>query len=460
MEELTLTGAWWVPDRQDSNVAGTLRFSHEDGVRLELIGSFKELASIGTTQRYPVIFGAGEGKAVTLQDCIEAGSRFSSPGIFTQELIARAAYIGRHIEPGGLRFREALIRYSYLDDWINVSGFELTSTRDEAGQRQFHVAFSYPDEIVATTPLGSIVVTSSFRQSGGRQKVEMTQDLSLRVEANEGLTLQDWQKRFIQPLQNFFTLATGKPNALLYLGFYEPRVDPKAPRERPSVVKYSLAYPGSKAGRRPLAPEMLFTLEDVRSEFGTVLSRWITVADELDSVCGLFFSTLYSPSMYLEQQFLNVVQAAESYHRRRFSNQVLSKEQHSARMQSVLNSVPSEHKSWLKEKLRYANEPSLRQRLRELLDVTAAVMDPLVPDRKRFIQKVLDTRNYRVHYDTSLRRKAIEAGAELYSLTMVVSFLVQACFLRELGIEPERWVELFNRNQQYLFAASEAKRSV
>lgn len=457
MDELTLAGVWWVPDKPQDSIAGTLRFSHEDGVRLELLGSFKEITDLVTTRTYPVIFGVGEGKAVTLQDCVETGGRFSSPGILTQELLARAAYVGRHIEPDNLRFGEASIRYSYLDDWVNISGFRLTSKKDEAGQREFHVSFAYPEEIEAATPLGKVVVTSAFSQTGGPQKISMSQELSFRVEANQDLPLEDWERLFIQPLQNFLTLATGKPNALTYLGFYPPRDDRAAPRERPNVVKYRLSYPGSRSGRRPIPPEMLFTFGDVVGEFNEVLSRWLTVAEELDSVCSLFFSTLYSPTMYLEQRFLSVVQAAESYHRRRFSNQVLSTQEHATRMRSVLKSAPSEYKGWLRQRLQYANEPPLRQRLRELLDVTSEIMTPVIGKRRRFIQLALDTRNYLVHYDKSLRSKAAQSSGEIYELTRAVSFLVQACFLSELGVGRDRWLKLFERNQEYVLAVREPK---
>ena len=84
------------------------------------------------------------------------------------------------------------------------------------------------------------------------------------------------------------------------------------------------------------------------------------------------------------------------------------------------------------------------------MDATAEVVSPLIQSRTRFVRRVVDTRNYFIHYDTTLRAKAAVAAGELSYLKSVLSFLVQGCFLRELGIPSERWSELFGRNDLYM----------
>lgn len=469
MKDAEYSGVWLRPSNPDKQVGGTLAFSNDDGLRLNLTGSFKglaEMASFGSHQitTYPIILGvASGGKPVTLSDCQEVEWNFSSGGLTTQEIVASSAYVGAHFrDPAEIRFRKADVEYSHLQDWAGISGFRLDYPRNEKGQRAFEVTYNYPEEVVATTTKGTVRTTFTFHQSGDLLgAVNLKQSVQLRIDAEKDLSLGEWLKEFVSPLQNLLSLGCGRPNAVTRLAvFATGQAIDGSEREVPIEVMYRPDYHEAGKPRRLLPPDMLFTLSDVSDDFGGIVERWLRVADELDSTCNLFFSVGYSPTMYFEQQFLNVVQAAETYHRRRLTNEVLPADEHSARMDSILESVLSEHKSWLKEKLRYANEPALRQRLRDLMDVTASVMEPLVPDRNRFVQKVLDTRNYHVHYDVSVRRKAAESGAELYYLTMVLSFLVQACLLRELGIDPDRRVELFNRNQQYLFAANQAKRRI
>jgi ApeA N-terminal domain 1 len=120
--------------------------------------------------------------------------------------------------------------------------------------------------------------------------------------------------------------------------------------------------------------------------------------------------------MYLEQRFLNMVQAAESYHRRRRSNEVLPKSEHRERVQRIVSTAPEGDRSWLKEQLTYSNEPRLRDWLADLVALTEPVMMPLIGDVHKFVRLVTNTRNYHTHYDRRLLSKSAQ-GPDLYELT-------------------------------------------
>ena len=155
--------------------------------------------------------------------------------------------------------------------------------------------------------------------------------------------------------------------------------------------------------------------------------------------------------MYLESKFLNIAQAAESYHRRRCKNEVLPKPEHDARIKAILSNTPEEYKKWLREKLNFSNEPTLQDRLMDLLDKTKKVMNPLVKDHAKFAKKVRDTRNYFTHWNTDLQDKAAQ-GEELFRITQTLLFMLQACLLMELGCTPERCAELISKNKKYQYA--------
>ncbi len=42
IEEFEYKGKWWLPDKPEKQISGTLRFNPTDGAVLELIGSFKD----------------------------------------------------------------------------------------------------------------------------------------------------------------------------------------------------------------------------------------------------------------------------------------------------------------------------------------------------------------------------------------------------------------------------------
>ena len=110
--------------------------------------------------------------------------------------------------------------------------------------------------------------------------------------------------------------------------------------------------------------------------------------------------------MYLENQFLNLVQAIESYHRRQIKNHVLPKDEHKNRLEIVLDSVPGEYKEWLKDKLQHSNEPTLKERLIELFESIPEIINELIKDKEAFATQINNARNYFTHHDESLKKKA------------------------------------------------------
>ena len=70
--------------------------------------------------------------------------------------------------------------------------------------------------------------------------------------------------------------------------------------------------------------DMLFTFKDISDRFEILLKNWFEKADTLGPVYDLYFGTLYNPRMYLQHQFLSLIQAIEVYHRRKFEGKYLS----------------------------------------------------------------------------------------------------------------------------------------
>ncbi|NES65568.1 MAG: hypothetical protein F6K24_10060, partial [Okeania sp. SIO2D1] len=202
--------------------------------------------------------------------------------------------------------------------------------------------------------------------------------------------------------------------------------------------------------------EMLFSLSDIKSDFSLIMQRWFNSIEKLDSVLNLFFSIKYKPDIYLESKFINLVQAVESYHRRQIKNHVLPEDEHKEHIERILDSVPREYKEWLKDKLNYSNEPTLKERLIELLELIPEITNQLVKDKEGFATKIKNARNYFTHYDESLKKKAPQPE-ELYRFIESLSFILQACILKELACTSERCYQLLNRNKRYKNALERAR---
>lgn len=204
---------------------------------------------------------------------------------------------------------------------------------------------------------------------------------------------------------------------------------------------------------------MLFDFQDIKEQFSQLLSDWLIKRDELSTVMDLFFAVENSSGAYLANEFLNLTQALEIYHRERLNTPVdpeLVKE-HEAKKRIVVANAPEEYREWLTNQLTVSNQVRLQQRLAELFGHTDNVISKLVTNKEIFSRKVTKTRNYLTHY--SRNSAHVMDGEELFRATQILSYVLQLCFLLELGLSEESIVKLFERNQKFLFTASQIRQA-
>ncbi|NEP78414.1 MAG: hypothetical protein F6K39_09625 [Okeania sp. SIO3B3] len=199
---------------------------------------------------------------------------------------------------------------------------------------------------------------------------------------------------------------------------------------------------------------MLFSISDIDNLHST-LERWFDSWEELASIFNLFFSIRYKPDMYLQNKFINLVQAAESYHRRKYNRrtdkQNLPDDEYEKKRLAVLdcldNLTNEEYKKWAKDK--FQNDGlTLKQRLIDLTKLIPDITNQLIndEDQELFCAEIAATRNDFVH-DKKTKNKKSAKSEELPDLIESLSFILQACFLaKELGFTSEQCNQLLNRN--------------
>lgn len=467
MQDLECSGVWWLPTNPENRMAGTLTFSNEGGMRLNLTAWSKQIDEILAHQSriYPLILGVThEGELITLCNCRETSFQSSSAGIGVQRCLVETAYVGAHFsELTELRFHKFDVQYSHLADWVGVSPFRHQLIPGEQGKiDKVEVTYTAPIELTATTEKATVSIISEFGVGGDRQReVGLRHSVRMRIDLREGFPLEDAHSEFIHPLRNLLSLATDRPNSIVDVYGYSRGKTITVSNEDigglPIRIMSHQYYRAGKEGAQLFSEDMLFTFKEVADDFDGVIERWLKFAKELDSVCNLFYSVKYTPGMHQENQFLNVAHALESYHRRRIRNQDLSQQAHKDRLSAILDRTPQEHKSWLQKRLGpYSNEPSFSCRISELIKEMDEVMSPLVSDKKAFIRKAVDTRNFYTHYDPTLQNRAAHR-ADLYWLTQQLSFLMEGCFLKELGFSPEKRREIVQNNRRYWFVMDRTK---
>jgi len=202
--------------------------------------------------------------------------------------------------------------------------------------------------------------------------------------------------------------------------------------------------------------DILFTLDDVHEQLEAYIVNWVNKADRLEPVYDLYFSVLYSQHMYLHSVFLSLAQAIETYHRRTIGGKYQSNAEYQAGLyKKFVEAIPPEldddfKMSLIMGSLRYANQFSLRKRLR---DITGRLAENLpirfiaLESRSEFIERVCKIRNHLTHYDPD-EQIDIE-GTELHDLTEKLMVLLEVCLLEELGFGFDAIRAMTSKHRRY-----------
>jgi len=451
IEEFEYKGIWWLPNKPKEQISGVFKFTPNEGAILDLIGSFKD------TEPKIILGISSDGKKITLYKCFKTQSNLSILGFSTSSFYANMAFVGIHFQKTeDIKFKGLSVHYMYLDEWFNISGFvDIQYSSDE---KEIVIKYELLKPIQAvindykifldirvTPPTLSIV----------QKEASIKQMVYIRVESSEEKPFDEYLN-IIYLIQNFLSLGITEPvYPLIVEGKTE--MNKKIIKINKETINYY--YPPVKvygALDIPKVPktlypfDMLFTFRDISDKFEFFLKNWLEKADLLEPVYNLYFETLYSPRINLKHKFLSLLQAIESYHRRTMNNFEQPEKQHKKKIEEILNAVPHKHKDWLKDKLAYSNEPTLRKRLKDILKKFADVSNKFISDKKSFVEKVVTTRNYLTHYDETLKKQSAE-GEELYHFTQNIKILLEICLLEELGFTSDNIKNLISNKYRRYF---------
>ncbi|GGA35826.1 HEPN domain-containing protein [Okeania sp. KiyG1] len=400
MENIEYSGYWWLPLKEDEKIAGkpekkihgTLTFTNDEGIKLRLKGSFTgELEHL-----IPIILGFADRKIITLCRSLNCFSTISSSGFSSQEYISDLALIGRHFtsNPDKIFFHKAKVQYSYLSDWADLPRIrEEPKLPYQDKEEELRFIYTCPETIEGTTKDGKFSLDYSYSNKSF-VNIDFKQFASFIIQPkNEKLSLKDFHSKFIHPLNNFLTFATDRANSITKLEVYSYDGDVNVDIENTHYKKeqfpieaiYNTYYPDRKEqGRLLYKHEMLFSISDI-DNLPSTLERWFDSWEKLASIFNLFFSIRYKPDMYLENKFVNLVQAAESYHRRKYNRRTdktnLPDDECEKKRLAVLdcldNLTNEEYKKWAKDK--FENDGlTLKQRLIDLTKLIPYVTNQLI----------------------------------------------------------------------------------
>jgi len=463
MSPFETAGFWHTPDMPSRQIAGTLRYSAEEGLRLSLTGSFSEGFAVGgKTGKYPLIHGIVNdspcGKAFTLVDCFRTGWTVRMPGFATEEIRANRAFVGEDfLSEDDFVFDSVSLEPSALDSWISTTGISLTPTDGDAIERG--VRYLHPESVSFALNGQTLKIGFGWTQSQSHRSYSLREKVSLKIEGLGQLSFEEISRQYTYPLQNFFTLATDHPNALSSVVLYNNNLH-TTDGERPSPIHH-LAKPIyllKEAQEDLQSDDMLFTYEDIQEYVPGVIKRWFAFADKFRPFCIPFFGLLYAPGTFVEGRFLTLVDSMVLF----FCGVDAAHEAMTGALNEATTKIqlccPDRNQLWLADAMPTSADLELPWSLLKALDVHRDIMAPLVgEDLEGFVDHVLATRKYCRYRDPAFQENAAQA-AKLYWLTEKLKLLVKLLILEWLGIPTELVTRLIKRNRLYahLVSLSEA----
>lgn len=279
-----------------------------------------------------------------------------------------------------------------LHEWYPEKGFIHGHSDDEPSHPR--VEMRPVESLRITVPGGEVCLELGGYWSvrhGPRFAVETTMEFSVRPD--QPLTIEDHWREFGNPLLGFVIFASDRPDALRRESFHSP--DAKR--------KISLLRAGHKSFERewrPLPGHFLFRSEDVE-DIGEAIRRWLAAWWPSDPSLGLFCETIQQDSTYSPPRFLTLWTAAEGYWRS--------------------TKKPGEQ-SW--------GIDALNKR---------ADISPTVSKCNEKARKLIGAlRKYHAHLTLPKNLTIDEIALSTYDSSRRLHVLMQACLLREIGLETEQ----------------------
>ncbi|WP_288476356.1 HEPN domain-containing protein [uncultured Pseudomonas sp.] len=435
-------GTFWLPGLAESRVSGDITISDSGRVDLVIYSNFPSVDSV----RIGRIIGDVEGFGfVTLEGCFYKSLNtnfYNSPA--RSQLVVGRMFCGVGFEEGPICSTKFVFSVEGLDEWVNISGIKVA--RSGSGKRGAIISYEEVPDIVLELREGLGLRLSFWwsepgapilREAKITQKIHFELESETLLEASEFISLG-------HKITTFICMATDKVVSIEDPFFYhwENRGQSSERSHKVKVFYRSLPF----ATEQPDVHwfETIFNYKSISESFELYLKAWLNNFDSIGPSIDLYFSARMGVYRYLDGKFLALAQALESLHRRRFDRKKLPKEVFRKMKKDILKACPEEHKDWLRDKLAYGNEISLKDRLAELVAPFNVLFGESKEDNE-FISSIVDTRNYLTHFDES-GKKNIARGPDLAVLVNKMEVLLQLHLLLATGFSSEDLLQRIKSN--------------
>lgn len=470
MESYECSGYWWMPNSPNNKVFGTLKFLPTEGAVLELMCFFNKNISFEKNElsgRYikstEIILGLNsEGKDITLHNCT-----FIRRHMLLEKdiniLIFKVSFIfvGFHFEKKeDIEFKSISVNYHHLNEWIGISGIKQETKLSSEG-RPIELNYNYnpPDKIKVNLKDFCLEMGWDLNSNFDPYELKVRQTSFVKIELQNSTSF-DYFLNIFYNIQNLLSLGLRKVTFPLIMEgknekFYYNLVL-KEGKVYPNIKIFFSALGENEDKNSIDLNQILFSYGDIDVYFENCLNNWFNKKEDLEPVYRLYFATMYNSSMFLQNKFLNLIQALESYHRRIYEGKYCTDEKYKEiyvkMLESIADNIDSDFREKLEGYLRYAHEYSLIKRLKliiRILQENGIYINPSYYKKDLLISDLSEIRNELTHHD-----KISEKSKDFVKMSEYVEIMqriIEACLLLELGLPKEMVIDLVRKGDRRNF---------
>jgi len=433
-------GFWQFPDSEDRYYPGRFKSAGNFRFYLSIFGVPVEMvftaphASTGT----PYILGLSEhGQEITLIENYTMNSEFRSNGLGRITFLVGSAIVGAHISNvDRAKIKSTVVSPRCLGKWAKTI-VQLAKNKASELKIQINKYIHLLDSNLKGISIGIEGLHNERIEEAGYAVstrfipyVRYTFDPYVEISAF---------RKVIYYNEVLFSLLKGDP-----LHNFKVLIDIENDGEIANAAYLYTKSGDSSFGCQSNSSLILFKPD--AAWWTRLFKRWWNLVDELSPAIDLYYLVESKSVPYIEIQFLNMTTALEVCHRTHKKISWRERQEHEVRLQVILDAVPAEYREWLRAKLQYNYEPTLRERIVEIVDfvlTTAPAMREVFGNRsniKRFVHQVVETRNNLVHRGSGgagrLYKK--EDLLELVRFVRLLKLLFKVCIFIHLGLSNGR----------------------
>jgi hypothetical protein len=376
-------------------------------------------------------------------------------GLVEKTIVALRVFQGMHIPSDSVTpFQSATLRHPFLKAWLSVSGIQSELLPD----LNFRLEYKKPAPLEIRLDDGTLLLlytwASPVHLAPFEVEARITEIAQLEVlpPSPKDLAFFDGIATSLQALLALASRSVFSSTPFYLKASFSPReVTPGKLRYPYGMVLRKQVYSSREAPSNPFL-DMTFDATDLGADLVPSLKRWFQSKSLLGPVLELF-TTATANLGFLEERFLGLTQALETFHRRTMAGTFMDQEIYDRDIFPILigaipNSLSKDHRTSLKSRLRFGNEVSLRRRIRELIRRHLASLQELFELTPAVGDEIVDMRNSLTHLPLGVSYESIDIP-NLAFLASICSRLLEFLLLEVLGFSAEQVLNLVRTKQVY-----------